>query len=260
MKLIFFNYRRKREREVSSIIRKPAKPCPASKHIKLESRTFSARGGRVRISPRAKPTKVVKTLQVCLERLRPIKESLPKSDPSSEEDEDYNPKIWEDDKDWTPNKDHSEDDEKDGKTSRRREPDILCVVAGCTVKFPTIKARSVHMQEEHGGVRIRAPHQCTLCPKRFRRLGEFSVHLVVVHETGEKKFPCAKCGKSFALMVNLERHVELHKLEGVKPIVCDVCDSRFKDEKKLGIHLRIHDVKRCHLCGKVLKDKTALEK
>lgn len=135
---------------------------------------------------------------------------------------------------------------------------IACSVPTCPSTFRSNSARNAHLKVTHPGV---APHQCSLCKRKFDRENALSAHMVTRHEKGEKKFPCAKCGRSFVLLENLDRHVKLHEEEDIKPVVCDVCDSRFEDDEKLQRHVVTHTKRfNCDHCGQPCSNRLGLER
>ncbi|XP_021946471.1 oocyte zinc finger protein XlCOF6 [Folsomia candida] len=108
----------------------------------------------------------------------------------------------------------------------------------CDMRFATKSAKSTHDKDEH---KIVASFQCTMCKRKFFRIGSLQSHMVVKHETDEKNHVCDKCDKRFTLEVNLERHLKLHKFETEKTLVCEVCDSRFADHSRLERHMATHN-------------------
>lgn len=104
--------------------------------------------------------------------------------------------------------------------------------------------------------------KCALCAHKFPDSHELAMHMVIRHETGEKKFPCIKCGKRFVLEENLRRHIDLHKIEAEKPMVCDVCDSRFEGKELLQRHVASHNAKRfsCTECEACFSGRENLER
>ncbi|XP_035715416.1 gastrula zinc finger protein XlCGF26.1 isoform X3 [Folsomia candida] len=135
---------------------------------------------------------------------------------------------------------------------------FACTAPTCSSTFGTEAARNVHLRSAHPGL---AAYECPLCARKFHVAHMLVRHMVIRHETGEKKFPCDKCGKSFALEENLQRHVDLHNFEVEKPLVCSVCDSRFEDDGRLLRHAETHVKKRCICteCGSRFSNKLKLE-
>ncbi|XP_035700694.1 zinc finger protein 98-like isoform X2 [Folsomia candida] len=135
-----------------------------------------------------------------------------------------------------------------------------CIVPSCTDKFASVVERSAHVKSAHPGF---APYPCRICKRKFYSPGALGAHMVMRHETGEKKLSCVKCGKKFCLEENLARHLKLHKVECTKPIVCDLCDKRFESEERLQSHLEsaVHSNRfECTQCPQKCKNRLSLER
>ncbi|XP_035701562.1 zinc finger protein 37 isoform X2 [Folsomia candida] len=142
---------------------------------------------------------------------------------------------------------------------KKRNHRVACIAPSCVALFATKKARDAHIKRDHASL---SPYQCRLCGKKCRRQNVLDAHMVIKHETGEKKLSCTKCGKGFCLEENLARHLKLHDIEGIKPFVCDVCDNRFESEERLKKHLASHDEInpwKCATCGRGCNSRAALE-
>lgn len=267
----------KRKRKDSPLRKKQSKSKTNSKRIKLEhhqSHSVQATRSSTRVKNSTVSSNGNKTLVVSLKRIRPIKKSTSISNSGSSEEEETKLKRW-DDKDWAPTSEDkinptnchkctfcSKSFTKESVLNLhiRRLHYLPCIVPLCTVRLSGKRAMDDHLNRAHEGY---APYQCRICKKKCRRQNEMAAHMVIRHETGEKKFACVKCEKRFCLEDNFERHMKLHEIEGIKPLVCDVCDARFENEEKLNRHSETHDPRnkfRCQVCGKGCLDKTALEK
>lgn len=246
--------------------RKKSKLTTISKRIKVEaSRPSNLQTTRssTRVKQKNIQPKCVKTPVILLKRLKPrSKKSTPRSNfssdikPKPDEDMDCVPKTENDDIELF---ELSSDIKVKRKSNYIPSPKCIpCHSPLCTVTFRSIRARDAHAKLAHEGL---SPYQCQICKIKCRRENDLGAHMVIMHEKGEKKFPCIKCVKSFCLEENLERHLKLHDVEDTKPLVCDVCDSRFENEEKLNRHEEIHKVRfRCQHCAKKCKDRKELER
>ncbi|XP_038059515.1 zinc finger protein 91-like isoform X3 [Patiria miniata] len=79
------------------------------------------------------------------------------------------------------------------------------------------------------------PHQCHLCPLRFKRKGTLRSHQEV-HAT-VKPYVCHKCGKTFTRKRSLQDHEQIHK-DGL--FKCEKCPETFSRFHHLKIHRRMH--------------------
>ncbi|XP_035702114.1 zinc finger protein 37 isoform X3 [Folsomia candida] len=262
-------------------------PISNSKRNKLNPGGSLSRPAAVRASPRIrKPISSVQAVKSLSKSLTRIKHSITKSSPISNAGSDDDAKSELGGTEWTPKNDPDiESSSSEDQVEHKNDPirshacsscvrtftsesalnrhigsyhPVSCIVATCSVKFRTIKARDVHLKQTHEGF---VPYQCRICKKKCCSQSTLEVHMVIRHEKGEKKFPCVKCDKSFCLGENLTRHLRLHKVEAIRPFVCDVCDSRFKVEERLQRHLVTHAKSfKCDYCTKRFSTTMALKK
>ncbi|KAJ1121416.1 hypothetical protein NDU88_009525 [Pleurodeles waltl] len=93
-------------------------------------------------------------------------------------------------------------------------------------------------------VKLRKPHACTECDKRFTLKSKLISHLKI--HTGERPFTCSECGKTFRDTILLRKHQLIHTEE--KPYSCSECGKTFSVKGYLFRHQKIHTGKKPHLC------------
>ncbi|XP_046404706.1 LOW QUALITY PROTEIN: zinc finger protein 236-like [Ischnura elegans] len=96
-----------------------------------------------------------------------------------------------------------------------------------TVRRYSIKVRCL------GGVRW---HQCTYCPKEFRKPSDLVRHIRI--HTHEKPYKCYMCFRAFAVKSTLTVHLRIHS--GLKSYECPTCKKKFASQSSLKVHQRLH--------------------
>ncbi|EDW83266.1 uncharacterized protein Dwil_GK22769 [Drosophila willistoni] len=93
------------------------------------------------------------------------------------------------------------------------------------------------------------PHQCELCDKSFRQMGELRAH--IRRHTGERPFKCLYCDRSFSDRSEKLRHERVHT--NTRPYKCAVCEKTFTHSTILKNHSLVHSGKKnynCDICSK----------
>ncbi|XP_068155903.1 transcription factor Ouib [Drosophila tropicalis] len=93
------------------------------------------------------------------------------------------------------------------------------------------------------------PHQCELCDKAFRQMGELRAH--IRRHTGERPFKCLYCDRSFSDRSEKLRHERVHT--NTRPYKCTVCEKTFTHSTILKNHSLVHSGKKnynCDICSK----------
>ncbi|XP_078514940.1 uncharacterized protein LOC144773667 [Lissotriton helveticus] len=93
-------------------------------------------------------------------------------------------------------------------------------------------------------VKVKKPHACTDCDKRFTLKSKLISHLKL--HTGERPFTCSECGKTFRDTILLRKHQLIHTEE--KPYSCSDCGKTFSVKGYLFRHQKIHTGNKPHLC------------
>lgn len=99
-------------------------------------------------------------------------------------------------------------------------------------------------------------YRCEKCRKRFKRLDNFKIHLLM--HSGERQFKCQVCEKGFVHSGHLDRHRLVHT--GVKKFSCEECLKTFFRKDHLDVHRRIHTGQFfiCEICDQRLTTKSGL--
>ena len=91
------------------------------------------------------------------------------------------------------------------------------------------------------------PFECSLCPYKTGRKGDFNKHVANVHEK-KKPFECSLCPYKTGRKCDFNRHVaNVHKKK--KPFVCSRCPSKFLQMSHFIKHIAaVHEHFKCTLC------------
>jgi len=92
------------------------------------------------------------------------------------------------------------------------------------------------------------PHECDVCHKTFRDLGQLTGHKYV--HGGIRWFTSDICNEAFVHSSDLTKHKRIHSRE--RPYVCDVCLMTFTDVSTLNKHKDVHTgIKQftCDICN-----------
>ena len=114
-----------------------------------------------------------------------------------------------------------------------------CSDPSCKKLFDTEEDLDAHFKDKHEGV-VR-PHQCSLCPKRYKTPGLLGEHINTVHSSS-KTFKCDKCEKAFASQKQLNSHYKIHSYSNSKAFQCNKCDKAFAVRKSLNSHYKVHGI------------------
>ncbi|GMT07753.1 hypothetical protein PENTCL1PPCAC_29927 [Pristionchus entomophagus] len=104
------------------------------------------------------------------------------------------------------------------------------------------------------GEKVIRNHQCTLCPRRFRKDYDLAAHLKRHAydtvgfssdeddvEVVERFFKCGKCCKSYDKRSKLRRHDAV--VHGDLPHKCALCDRQYRMQSRLATHMKsVHGV------------------
>ena len=92
--------------------------------------------------------------------------------------------------------------------------------------------------------RSKASHfQCSICPEVFKLRKDLNLHMSKTHES-----KCTFCSKEFDKIKDLWNHENTDH----KNIPCDECGKTFKSPKYLRLHKKMHVLRACEFCGKMI--------
>jgi uncharacterized C2H2 Zn-finger protein len=112
----------------------------------------------------------------------------------------------------------------------------------CDMKFLNWAARRFHIRSKH---MIDKPFHCFVCQKGF--LTRPAMHAHVQDEHGDASWECEQCKKVFKKKGNYTTHLKL--VHGnLETIACDVCGKEFKTRKYLKQHYVIHTGEKNYIC------------
>ena len=98
--------------------------------------------------------------------------------------------------------------------------------------------------EKCGPKRSKASHfQCSICPEVFKLRKDLNLHMSKTHES-----KCTFCSKEFDKIKDLWNHENTDH----KNIPCDECGKIFKSPKFLRLHKKMHVLRACEFCGKMI--------
>ncbi|XP_046604538.1 zinc finger protein Xfin-like isoform X1 [Neodiprion virginianus] len=139
--------------------------------------------------------------------------------------------------------------------------DWQCGKCGYTTKSAAeyIYHESLHVEKKTGletADMVQETHQCTICPKSFKKKNNLIAHLRC--HTGEKRFLCPSCNQPFVTRAKLNQHraancspcseSQINDGERQRNYVCTVCQSAFHTRHVLQRHMLRHTGKKI-LCG-----------
>ncbi|XP_041665015.1 oocyte zinc finger protein XlCOF7.1-like [Cheilinus undulatus] len=114
-------------------------------------------------------------------------------------------------------------------------------------------------QKQEGTPKADKRFCCSVCGKRFPRIGHLKSHSFV--HTGEKPFSCSICGKKYPSEKHLEKHMLHHS--GEKRFNCSVCEKSFMWRADMETHMRVHSGEKpfsCAVCGKSFTQSGSLKR
>nr|XP_054752932.1 uncharacterized protein LOC129258727 [Lytechinus pictus] len=121
----------------------------------------------------------------------------------------------------------------------------------CIKKGGTVEKKKRYVEN-------RVPSLCPECGKILCRKSALRTHILGVHSRSRNHL-CEVCGKAFRASYHLSQHRKSHR---TKTFSCDLCD--FTSDVRMDIfdHQQLHpnNFILCHVCGTVLKSKTALKR
>ncbi|XP_055607425.1 zinc finger protein 852-like [Uranotaenia lowii] len=129
----------------------------------------------------------------------------------------------------------------------------------CLKSFRTERLLSKHKRKMHPKVFV-----CTFCPKQFLYRSLLDKHTTV--HTQEKRFLCKFCDARFSQKINLDVHLlKIHNVGDRKLVQkqyeCSYCPKLFDRQSSLQLHVRVHTKERpfgCRDCPKAFASNSAL--
>ncbi|GAB0098899.1 hypothetical protein DMENIID0001_147060 [Sergentomyia squamirostris] len=105
------------------------------------------------------------------------------------------------------------------------------------------------------------PYKCEICGKGYFGKCDYTLHMWLHANPGQKPYNCAECGKGFTRRENLVTHFSIHR--GEQKFECSLCGRKFNRKMNRDVHFKsFHDpttsrVQRamieCHVCGKFIQ-------
>ena len=121
---------------------------------------------------------------------------------------------------------------------------LLSISETCNAIPEETKTKESISIEKCGPKRSKASHfQCSICPEVFKLRKDLNLHMSKTHES-----KCTFCSKEFDKIKDLWRHENTDH----KNVSCDECNKTFKSPKFLRLHKKMHVLRACEFCGKMI--------